>query len=108
MKSSTGVDHFRRRPDRLDGGDGLDRLAQIDVDLPLRQNLDHAERRAAQAIGVGGRFRLQPGGEQADQAVEPVGDRQQRPGSARRQRIIRAARQPVFVDGVGDFAAADR
>ena len=78
-------------------------LAQVQIEIPLQQDPQHAERRATQAERIlrAGRFLID--GENAGERIELVGERHRLAGPGRRQGITRESGQVVFGDGNREF-----
>src|SRR5690606_14180551 len=87
-------------PLRVDGP--VDQVAQIDVDLFLNQNTQHAQRRTTQGERVFGTGRNLADAEQPHQAVETVGQGDQGTGGGGRQCVTGEGRHVLLHHGGGN------
>lgn len=88
---------FRRNRDRLRFSRFLDREAQVEVEIVFDQRLNCPNRGPAQAKRVFCAGRGQPGGEQTDQRVDPIGERHHQTDFTLRHGLV------LFADGGGHF-----
>jgi hypothetical protein len=76
---------------------------QVEIQFSLDQDAQHPQGGAAQRERVLGARRRLTDGEDTEQCVQPVGQRQVLAGGGRRQPVTGKARQILFLQGLGDL-----